>query len=160
VAALDFDAFFVRVLPAVERVAGRVVGGGPAAEDCAVEALARAYSRWPTVGSMERPEAWVLRVATNLALDTVRRKRTTQSLVPVGSRTDDVELRQALVAALRQLPKRQQEVVVLRYIADLAEPDVASALHMSLGTVKTHLRRAMPHLRTILTSATGDAHAF
>ncbi len=98
---------------------------------------------------MEKPEAWVFRVATNLALDLIRRRR---PLPPpgdhqAGSGDDDVALRLALIAALRHLTSRQPEVVVLRYIADLPENEVASALRMSLGTVKSHLHRATPKLR-------------
>jgi RNA polymerase sigma factor (sigma-70 family) len=56
-----------------------------------------------------------------------------------------------VVEALRILSKRQQEVVVLRYIVDLPEGDVARILGMSTGTVGTHLHRALAHLRTFLT---------
>jgi RNA polymerase sigma-70 factor (sigma-E family) len=145
----DFDSFFFRTLPRLERLSTRILGRDPAAEDVAVEALARAYAHWDSLQRMEKPEAWVFRVATNLALDLIRRRRPLPAPGhdQAGPGGDDVALRLALIAALRHLTRRQQEVVVLRYIADLPENEVASALRMSLGTVKSHLHRAMPKLR-------------
>jgi RNA polymerase sigma-70 factor (ECF subfamily) len=94
----DFDAFFLRTLPRIERLSVRILGRDPAAEDVAVEALARAYARWASVSRMDKPDAWVFRVATNLALDVIRRRR---PLVPPVDRCaphdDEVSLRQALV---------------------------------------------------------------
>jgi RNA polymerase sigma-70 factor (sigma-E family) len=150
----EYEAFFSHVLPRVERVASRIVGPGPAAEDVAVEALARAFARWRVVKAMAYPDIWVLRVATNIALDIVRRRRVDLE-VPrsTASAADEVVERNALVEALRRLPRRQQEVVVLRYIADLSETEVASILGVSCGTVKAHLHRALPRLRTQLGEA-------
>jgi RNA polymerase sigma-70 factor (ECF subfamily) len=144
----DFDAFFLRTFPRIERISRRILGRDPAAEDVVLEALARAYARWGSVSQMDRPDAWVCRVATNLALDVIRRRR--PLVAPVDRRPaddDEVALRLALVAALQHLTRRQQEVVVLRYIADLSETEVATALRMSQGTVKSHLHRAIPKLR-------------
>jgi RNA polymerase sigma factor (sigma-70 family) len=61
--------------------------------------------------------------------------------------SDDVVLRVALVAALVRLPRRQRETIVLRYLCDLPEADVALSLGVSAGTVKTHLHRALASLR-------------
>jgi RNA polymerase sigma-70 factor (ECF subfamily) len=52
-----------------------------------------------------------------------------------------------LGAALRALPERQREVIVLRHLAGLSEPEVAEYLGISLGSVKTHMRRAKESLR-------------
>jgi RNA polymerase sigma factor (sigma-70 family) len=67
----------------------------------------------------------------------------------------DVTERDALVRSLRRLPRRQQEVVVLRYIGDHSEEEVARTLGISVGTVKTHLHRAMPRLRSDLIGLEG-----
>lgn len=55
--------------------------------------------------------------------------------------------RLALVDALRALPRRQRDVVVLRHLSGLSEQEVAAALKIAQGTVKTHLRRGMAALR-------------
>lgn len=58
--------------------------------------------------------------------------------------------RSAVVSALRNLPARQREVVVLRFYAGLSEAQVAATLGISCGAVKSHTARAMPSLRTEL----------
>ncbi len=63
---------------------------------------------------------------------------------PVGMVDDRTAERGDLVAALRRLPRRQREVVVLRYLADFSEADVAAALGCSVGSVKTHASRGCP----------------
>jgi RNA polymerase sigma-70 factor (sigma-E family) len=58
--------------------------------------------------------------------------------------------RSAVVAALRGLPQRQREALVLRYYADLSEAQIASAMGISKGAVKSHTARAMTALRIVL----------
>jgi RNA polymerase sigma-70 factor (sigma-E family) len=57
---------------------------------------------------------------------------------------------QEVIVALRRLPERQREVLVLRYYADLAEADIADAIGISRGAVKSHASRGMAALRTTL----------
>jgi RNA polymerase sigma factor (sigma-70 family) len=56
----------------------------------------------------------------------------------------------AVLAALRRLPRRQREVLVLRYYADLSEAEIADAIGVSRGAVKSHASRAMAALRAEL----------
>jgi RNA polymerase sigma-70 factor (sigma-E family) len=58
--------------------------------------------------------------------------------------------RSAVVAALRGLPDRQREAIVLRYYADLSEAEIAAAMGISRGAVKSHTSRGMTALRTAL----------
>jgi RNA polymerase sigma-70 factor (sigma-E family) len=62
--------------------------------------------------------------------------------------------RSAVVSALRLLPERQREAVVLRYYADLSEADIAQAMGISRGAVKSHTARAMATLKSILAQET------
>jgi RNA polymerase sigma factor (sigma-70 family) len=55
-----------------------------------------------------------------------------------------------VMAALEQLPQRQREVLVLRYYSDLSERDIADALDISPGAVKSHASRGIAALRTTL----------
>lgn len=129
------------------RVVFRLLGDASAAEDCAAEALARAFARWSHVKSLTYRDAWVLRVATNLAIDIARRRA--PALEPPGhiDIEDMTATRLALAAALRALPDRQRHAVVLRYLNDYSEAQVAEALGISAGTVKTHLKRGLEALR-------------
>jgi RNA polymerase sigma-70 factor (sigma-E family) len=144
-----YEDFFRSTFPRVRAAAARIVGpqGG---EDLAIEALARAYARWRTVEKMEYPQAWVTRVAVNLALDQVRRKKVLFPNVTVRDESEQVVLRADITQALRRLPKRQQEVVVLRLVVDMSEADVSRTLGIGEGTVKTHLHRGINALRKTL----------
>ncbi|HEX5614140.1 MAG TPA: sigma-70 family RNA polymerase sigma factor [Acidimicrobiia bacterium] len=146
-----FDEAFRELFVQAYRVARRILGDSSAAEDIAAEALSRAYAHWTRISALPYRDAWVLRVATNLALNATRRRTAVFDAPASGPTDDQTATRLALVAALRALPARQREVIVLRHLAGLSEPEVAERLGLSLGTVKTHLRRAKEKLRVELT---------
>src|SRR5689334_14671685 len=124
----DFEAAFDRLLGRAYRHARRLVGDAALAEDIAAEALARTYARWRRVRTYEFLDAWVLRVVTNLAIEASRHRRPAVDAGERGTDDDDVVLRVALARALRDLPARQRDAVVLRYLVDMPEADVAETL--------------------------------
>jgi RNA polymerase sigma-70 factor (sigma-E family) len=146
-----FEEAFDELFPRAFRLARRLVGDTDVAEDIAAEALARAYAHWPRVATLDHRDGWVLRVAANLAVDKVRRRPevvVVPSAASVGPHADDlVVLRVALVAALGSLPRRQRQAVALRYLGDLTDREVATALGISVGSVKTHIHRGLGALR-------------
>jgi RNA polymerase sigma factor (sigma-70 family) len=91
--------------------------------------------------------AWVVRVAANLAVDTTRRRRPAVVTQLVPDLAEATTLRLALAAALRALPRRQREVVAMRFLGGLTEAEVAGSLGISLNSVKKHTRRAISALR-------------
>lgn len=145
----EFEDEFDRLFGRAYAVARRLTGDATTAEDVAAEALTRAYVHWRRVRGFEYRDAWVARVATNLAIKTTRRRPS-----PRGSFTEDpsdaTTLRLALADALARLPRRQREAVALRYLADLSIEDVARTLGVSAGTVKQSVHRALRTLRTQL----------
>lgn len=146
----DFEAAFDEMLGRAYRHALRLVGNRALAEDLAAEALTRTFAHWRRVGSLEYRDAWVMRVVTNLAIDAYAKR-----LVPIADigplgLDDAAVLRVTLAQALRALPTRQRDAVVLRYLVDLSEADTAQALGIARGTVKSHLNRAVRHLRRVL----------
>jgi RNA polymerase sigma-70 factor (ECF subfamily) len=143
----SFEAAFDELFPRAVRLAARVLGDRAAAEDVAAEALARAYARWPKVGGLPYRDGWVLKVATNLSIDRLRR-RTPEVWPEVAVDFEDgVELRLALNAALLTLAPRQRQAITLRYLGGLSDQEVAQALGISLGSVKTHIHRGLKGLR-------------
>jgi RNA polymerase sigma-70 factor (sigma-E family) len=146
----EFEAAFDRLLWSAYRHARRLVGDPVLAEDLAAEALARTYAHWRRVRDYEYLDAWVLRVVTNLAIDSVSKSRASVVDGDDASIEDAAVLRVTLAQALRALPARQRDAVVLRYLADMSEGDVAASLGVAPGTVKSHLHRAVTQLREAL----------
>jgi len=146
----DFDAEFDNLWGRAYGVAYVVLGDRAESEDVAQETLARALVRWKKVSAYAEP--WVVRVAGNLAIDRVRRQQRTRGLpasdVPCVD-AQRVDLQRALLA----LSPKQREVVVLRYLVDLPEAEVAETLGCSVGTVKTHASRGLAALRKSLEPA-------
>ena len=133
---LVFEEAFEDLYARAYGVAYQLLGRRSEAEDVAQETLARAFVRWRKIRGYA--EAWVVRVAGNLAIDAWRRRRSAVDTDadterrgatapgPDGQRVD-------LHRALDSLSRRQREVIVLRFLADLPEADVAKALGCSVG---------------------------
>jgi RNA polymerase sigma-70 factor, ECF subfamily len=118
------------------------------AEDCVQEALLRAWERSESGERIESLAGWVATVALNLSRSHLRRilaerrarSRTGQesALFIPGPSSDRIDVERAVAT----LPRRQREVVVLRYLLDMGTSDVAAVLKVSEGTVKSSLARA------------------
>jgi RNA polymerase sigma factor (sigma-70 family) len=140
------DVFWPLYLRAIS-TAFRVLGDRDAAEDVAADALAKAHLHWHRVGPLAYRDAWVLRVAANLALDAVRRRRpTVDDPVSVAFETAAVD-RIALLRALRKLPRRQREAVSLRYLAELSHDEIAATLGIATASARVHVHRGLLALR-------------
>ena len=135
---------YARLLAAV----ALVTGSRPAAEDAVQEALVRAWERTTKGEAIDSLGAWVATVALNVSRSGVRRKmaerRARQRLgpppatMPARSHGDSIDIERAVAA----LPRRQREVVVLRYLLDLNTAETATTLRINEGTVKSELSRA------------------
>lgn len=146
---LTFEEAFDDCYRTAYRAAFRLFGSRGDAEDAAQEAMTRAYTRWNRI--REFPEAWVARVSMNVAIDTIRKRARARAPQAVPASDDDRrEERLDLVNALARLPRRQRDVVALRFLADRTEEDVARTLGVSLGTVKQHAHRGLETLRQTL----------
>lgn len=141
-----FRALYRDEYPKVAGYAFRLTRDTELAHDVAQEAFTRLLSRW--VGVRE-PRAYVFHVATNLARDAwkarVRAERLATDAALAPTETEPAPDRSVLDAIAR-LPRRHREVVLLHYYADLAVPDVASAVGRPPGTVKRQLSEARAHL--------------
>jgi len=144
----EFDAAFRDLFPKARLVAVRIVHDAATAEDVAADALSRAYVRWEQVRALPHRDAWVLRVAHNLALNVVRRHTVLQRHSDAPPLEDEVARHLTLAAALETLPHRQRQVVVLRHFAGMSELEIGHWLGLTHGTVKTHLRRGQTALRS------------
>jgi RNA polymerase sigma-70 factor (ECF subfamily) len=120
----SFDAFFAASFPRLLGAMQLYCGDRDQGEEVAQEAMARACRDWSTVRTASSPEAWVHRVALNVANSWFRRLRTHRQrehlLATAAHGAADVSEGRDLVAALRQLTPRERQAVVLRYFADLS----------------------------------------
>jgi|SRR5688500_13592482 len=146
----EFDAAFWPLFLSAFRAAHRILGDRHAAEDVAADAVARAHVHWRRIGAKPYRKAWVVRVATNRALDLCRRTDLPADAATSAAFEDGTATRLSLVQALHGLPRRQREVVVLRFLVGLPVVDVAAVLGIGAGSVRTHLERGLRALRSQL----------
>jgi RNA polymerase sigma factor (sigma-70 family) len=145
----EFEEFFDRAWPRARAMGVRMGLGREEAEDVALDALAVAYDQWGRVRDLGYRDAWVFKVTANMALRRLK-KRHRPVLAPMvwaASPKDEVTSRLALRGVVAGLPRRQRQVLVLRYLADLPEEDVARALGINIGSVKQHASRGRAALR-------------
>ena len=141
---------------ALTRLAFIMLGDRPSAEDVVQEAFCGLFRAWDRLPDEANVLAY-LRVSVVNGCRTVlrRRKRTPQSLAAPPAPSAEASMlvgeeRRAAVAALRRLPPRQREALVLRYFADLPEQETAEAMGISRGTVKSTTARGLAALGRML----------
>jgi RNA polymerase sigma-70 factor, ECF subfamily len=153
----DFEDFYQASYPRLVGQLTVMTGSLEDAEDAVQEAFARASTRWARLRGYEAPEAWVRRVALNLATSGLRRTRRQLAALPrMGTATAEPPgstERLAIEAGLRRLPLRHRQVLVLHYGADLPVEEVARQLRVPTGTVKSRLARARAALGAYLEEA-------
>ena len=122
-----------------------VTGDLAEAENVLQEAYARAFVRWSRVRGYDRPEAWVRRVAINLAVMVDRSlRRRARALLRLGPPPPVPELSPEAIDlndALRALPLGQRQVIVLHHLVGLSVEEIARELRLAPGTVKSRLAR-------------------
>ena len=127
--------------PYTNEVVGTVPAGRP---EHVQEAFAKALPKWHR---LDVPEAYVRACVVNGCRRIQRRRslmrRTSQPRVDVAAGLEHDHI----ADAVRRLPSPQREAVVLRYYLQATDPEIAQALHLPLGTVKSTVSRALTQLR-------------
>jgi RNA polymerase sigma-70 factor (sigma-E family) len=150
----SFRDFVAARGPALMRLGYLLTGGDQhAAEDLVQSALSRAVPRW---GRIETPEAYVRQAMYRHQVSWWRRPSNRNERAhphadlpesPTPDQTGTVDLRLALRQALSTLTPRQRAVLVMRYLEDMSERDVAEALGVTVGTVRSTAHRSLALLR-------------
>lgn len=131
--SIDFTTMYETEREGMARALLVIGGDAEAARDAVSEAFSRAYERWPRVASMASPNGWVYQVALNELRRRMRRRAHESRLLrrepphPVPP----ADVHPELWDAVASLPLGQREAIVLRYVADLTEREVAIALAIS-----------------------------
>ncbi len=152
-----FAEFFEASWDPCLRAVAASVGDMQRAEDQVAEAFARAWDSWRKVSRHPAPRAWVVRTALNAGASWWRRLGRELPLADhdvAAPGTPGAGLDTILLTALRRLPDRQREVIVLRVFLDLDIETTARQLGIAPGTVRAHLSRAVTTLRNDLARTT------
>jgi RNA polymerase sigma-70 factor (sigma-E family) len=144
----------------LHRAAHLLCGDPHRADDLVQTTLLSLYLHWKRAVAADNLDAYVHRIMVRRLVDEHRRGWSRVLLpgdppeqsVPVDDSADE---RDAMLRALRGLPRRQRAAIVLRYYADLSVEATAQALGCSVGTVKSHCSRGLASLRTALTETGG-----
>jgi RNA polymerase sigma factor (sigma-70 family) len=153
----EFAEFFAANWDPCLRVVAATTGNMALAEDQTAEAFARAWRSWQKVSHHPAHRAWVVRTALNAGASWWHRRSGETALTSDDVAAADSQgtgLDAAVLSALRRLPDRQREVIVLRVLLDVDIDRTAKQLGIAPGTVRAHLSRAMTALRSDLTPAT------
>jgi RNA polymerase sigma-70 factor (sigma-E family) len=145
---------------ALVRAAALLVGDVATAEDVVQDSFIAMHRAWWRLRDTSRALPYLRRAVINRSRSVLRHRvvagRVPAMAVPAWPSAEDSALavvqRSSVLAALGALPARQREVVVLRYYADLSETQIAAALGISTGAVKSHVARAKNSLRAVLRS--------
>ena len=152
-----FAEFFAASWDPCLRAVAASTGNMTMAEEQTAEAFARAWVSWHKVSQHPAPTAWVVRTALNAGASWWHRRSKETALASQDIAAADSQrtaLDTAVLTALRRLPARQRQVIVLRVFLDLDTDATARQLGIAPGTVRAHLSRAMTALRNELAPAT------
>jgi len=153
--AAELERFLAERADHLMRTAVLLTGSREAGEDLLQTAVERLLRRWRRFDG--DPEGYLRRTLCNLAADGRRRSgrwRQKERLLRTGAQqtqdaTGDVDLRDALVRLLWQLPSRQRAVLVLRYWEQLTDAEAAAVLGCAEGTVKSAGSRGLTRMREL-----------
>lgn len=149
------------------QVCYRMLGNAQEAEDIAQEAFVRAYTNIHTYDQNRKFSTWLFRIATNLCIDRIRKKKPdyyldaevpgteglnmySQIASPVElpeEQVEKMEMQERIHYEIGRLPDKYRSVIILRYIEELPLQEIGDILELPLGTVKTRVHRGREALR-------------
>ena len=151
----------------VFQICFRMIGNRHEAEDLAQEAFVRAYINIQSFNIQMKFSTWLYRIATNLCIDRLRKKKPdyhldaeiagTEGLNMYSQIAADImmpeeeleslELQESVQAIILQLPEKYRSVIVLKHIEELSLKEISEILDLPIGTVKTRIHRGREALR-------------
>jgi RNA polymerase sigma-70 factor (sigma-E family) len=151
-----FHRFFEDHHTDLARLAFMLTGEAGIADDLAADAFVEMWRHWARVEAADSPVAYARGIVANLARQWIKRQTRERAgllglgLLRRGSGEPDTLAVLDVRAALRRLPPRRRECVVLRYAFDVPEREVAEMLGISIGAVKSQASRGAAQLSTFL----------
>ena len=160
--APSFEEYAAAAWPMLYRSAYLLAGNHADAEDLAQQTLIKAHGAWAKVSASDSTDAYVRRILTNTFLSSKRPKARRLELLTdeirewdaatgtAGGAPGSSDERMALWPHVKQLPRQQRAVIVLRYFEGLSELEIAETLGCSRGNVKSTAHRGLKSLRAAL----------
>jgi RNA polymerase sigma-70 factor, ECF subfamily len=150
----SYEEFFTATYPRLVGALVVTLRDRGAAEDAAQDAMAKAFTQWPKVGAMTRPEGWAFVVAVRAARRTLaREERLHRKLADQNQDEGEMtsldsvpDVDSDLGLLLDRLTPRERMAVVLRFVVDLDLAQIAEAMSCKVGTVKATLHSARSKL--------------
>ncbi|WP_050613685.1 RNA polymerase sigma factor SigW [Bacillus testis] len=150
----------------------RMLGNRHEAEDMAQEAFVRAYVNIHSFNIKRKFSTWLYRIATNLCIDRIRKKKPdyyldaeiagTEGLdmysqIPSSTKkpeeeVESLELQDTIQKEILKLPEKYRTVIVLKYIEELSLKEISEILDLPIGTIKTRIHRGREALRKQLSN--------
>lgn len=153
-------ALYATEYDALVRLAALLLRDTGAAEEVVQDAFVAMHSSWRRLRDKDRALAYLRQTVVNRSRSALRRRATAERYVQTQRPRLEVASAEheamssveqdTILAALRGLPTRQREALVLRYYGDLSEAEIAEAMGISRGAVKSHASRGMAALRATL----------
>ncbi|WAA09384.1 RNA polymerase sigma factor SigW [Fervidibacillus albus] len=151
----------------VYQICYRMLGNSFEAEDCTQEAFIRAYINIDRYHIDRKFSTWLFRIATNLCIDRIRKKKPDYYLdaevagtdgltlysqipskgLPPDKKVESMELQDHIQREILNLPEKYRTVIILKYIEELSLNEISEILDIPLGTVKTRIHRGREALR-------------
>lgn len=161
-----FEALAAESEKSVYAVCCHMMGNSEDAMDCAQEAMLRAYRAFPSFRGDAKGSTWLIRIAMNVCLDEIRKRKKVVSLDEMREKTgfdppdrkaagpqeilEAKERKRLLTEAMKKLPEDARALIILRDMQQLSYDEIAQILSLPLGTVKSRLSRARDKLSEIL----------
>jgi RNA polymerase sigma-70 factor, ECF subfamily len=153
-----FQELVDRYKDLVFAIIGRTIQDRSRAEDLAQDVFLRIYRGLPYFRGEARLSTWIYRIVANVcvqdhgrpALSRATDESARGALASVDRRFDDLELRDRLEKAIERLPANYRLLIAAHYLQGVQYEDLAEALQLPLGTLKTQLYRAKQQLRRLL----------
>ncbi|WP_301108573.1 RNA polymerase sigma factor SigW [Sporosarcina sp.] len=162
-----FEEIVIHFQHRLYQVCYRMLNNAAEAEDIAQEAFVRAYVNLETYDQKRKFSTWLYRIATNLCIDRIRKKKPdyhldaevpgTQGLdmysqIAADQRlpeeeVEKMQMQERIQYEVNRLPDKYRTIIILRYMEDLQLQEIADILEMPLGTVKTRVHRGREALR-------------
>lgn len=160
----EFAVFVAASQASLRRTAYLLCGDWQLASDHVQDALIKVFRRWSRLHDDGALIAYARRAVVSVVIDSSRRRSSTETPLAAVVETaatapngaDELVDRDLMLRCLRTLPARQRACVVLRYYDDLAVSEVAAALGINEGTVKSQTARGLTALKAAYQQATGE----